>query len=67
MAADLAAERSVCQKLENQRAALERQNKEIRDKLQESEGLNRARTKSTIAALESKAANFEGQLDQEAK
>lgn len=67
MAADLAAERSVSQKLENQRLVLERQNKEMRDKLQELEGQNRARTKATITALESKIANLEEQLDQEAK
>ncbi|XP_059170078.1 myosin heavy chain, non-muscle-like isoform X2 [Physella acuta] len=67
MSTDLASERSVSQKLENQRLALERQNKEMRDKLQELEGQNRARTKATIAALESKVANLEEQLDQEAK
>ncbi|XP_013083692.2 myosin heavy chain, non-muscle isoform X1 [Biomphalaria glabrata] len=67
MATDLASERTVSQKLENQRLALERQNKEMRDKLQELEGQNRARTKATIAALESKVANLEEQLDQEAK
>ena len=67
MATDLAAERSVSQKLENQRLALERQNKEMRDKLQELEGQNRARTKATIAALEGKISNLEEQLDQEAK
>ena len=63
--ADLAAERSVYQKLENQRA--ERQNKEFRDKMQELEGLNQARTKSTFAAMESNAANIERQPDQKAK
>ncbi|XP_076459497.1 uncharacterized protein LOC143292799 isoform X2 [Babylonia areolata] len=64
---DLSAERSVSQKLENQRLALERQNKDMRDKLQELEGQNRARTKATIAALEGKIVNLEEQLDQEAK
>ncbi|KAH9489592.1 hypothetical protein Btru_037584 [Bulinus truncatus] len=67
LATDLTSERTVSQKLENQRLALERQNKEMRDKLQELEGQNRARTKATIAALESKVANLEEQLDQEAK
>lgn len=67
IATDLAAERSVSQKLENQRLALERQNKEMREKLQELEGQNRARTKATIAALEGKISNLEEQLDQEAK
>lgn len=67
MATDLASERSVSQKLENQRLQLERQNKEMREKLQELEGQSRARTKAHIAALESKIANLEEQLDQEAK
>jgi myosin protein heavy chain len=67
MATDLAAERSVSSKLENQRLVLERQNKEMRDKLAELEGQSRARTKATIAALEGKIANLEEQLDQEAK
>ncbi|KAL8565495.1 hypothetical protein ACOMHN_049471 [Nucella lapillus] len=67
MATDLSAERSVSQKLENQRLTLERQNKEMREKLQELEGQSRARTKATIAALEGKIANIEEQLDQEAK
>ncbi|KAK6170018.1 hypothetical protein SNE40_018509 [Patella caerulea] len=64
---DLQSERSVSQKLENQRMQLERQNKEMRDKLQELEGQNRARIKATIAALESKVLNLEEQLDLEAK
>lgn len=64
---DLQAERTVSQKLENQRLVLERQNKEMRDKLQELEGQNRARTKATISALENKIVNLEEQLDQEAK
>lgn len=67
MAAELASERSVAQKLENQRLALERQNKEMKEKLGELEGQSRARTKATIAALEGKIANLEEQLDQEAK
>ncbi|KAL8616918.1 hypothetical protein ACOMHN_041837 [Nucella lapillus] len=67
MTAELSAERSVSQKLENQRLTLERQNKDMREKLQELEGQNRARTKATIAALEGKIANLEEQLDQEAK
>ncbi|XP_070175469.1 myosin heavy chain, embryonic smooth muscle isoform-like isoform X2 [Littorina saxatilis] len=67
MTSDLAAERSVSQKRENQRLALERQNKDMREKLQELEGQNRTRTKATIAALEGKIANLEDQLDLEAK
>lgn len=46
---------------------MERQNKEFRDKLAELEGQHKARNKAVIAALESKVANLEEQLDQEAK
>merc|ERR1712154_489973 len=41
---------------------LERQNKELRAKLQELETSQRAKAKATIAALESKIANLEEQL-----
>nr|CAG4640602.1 EOG090X00BY [Eulimnadia texana] len=64
---DLAAERSVSQKLENQRALLEKQNKELKAKLSELETSQRARTKATITALEAKVANLEEQLENEAK
>ena len=67
MSTELASERSVSQKLENQKLALERQNKEMRDKLAELEGQSRARTKAIIAALESKVVNLEEQLEIEAK
>ncbi|GAB6031166.1 MHC class II transactivator [Chamberlinius hualienensis] len=64
---ELAAERSNTQKLENQRMLLERQNKEMKLKLQELETSHRTKTKATIAALESKISNLEEQLDQEVK
>lgn len=67
MAAELASERSVSQKLENQRLVLERANTQMKEKLSELEGQSRARTKATITALEGKIANLEEQLDQEAK
>ena len=65
--ADLTSERNVSQKLENTRLQLERQNKEMKDKLNELEGQIRTRTKATIAALEGKVANLEEQLDMETK
>ncbi|XP_046352827.1 myosin heavy chain, non-muscle-like isoform X1 [Haliotis rufescens] len=67
MSADLSAEKTLSLKLENQKSALERQNKDMRDKLAELEGQNRSRTKATIAALESKIVNLEEQLEIEAK
>ncbi|KAK3091423.1 hypothetical protein FSP39_019778 [Pinctada imbricata] len=67
MNADLNSERSVTQKLEGQRTSLERQNKEMKEKLQELENTIRTRTKATIAALESKVSNLEEQLDIETK
>ena len=64
---DLNAEKSVTQKLENTRSSLERQNKDLREKLQEMENTARTRTKATIATLEGKVANLEEQLDIETK
>merc|ERR1712141_328530 len=59
---ELAQERGQVQKLENSRMLLERQNKELKAKLSEVETSQRAKTKATIAALESKIANLEEQL-----
>jgi myosin protein heavy chain len=53
--------------LENARSQLERQNKELRAKLAESEQQNKNRTRATIASLEHKIANLEEQLDGEQK
>ena len=41
---------------------LERQNKELKAKLKDSENSNRAKVKAAIAALESKVSNLEEQL-----
>ena len=60
-------EKSVTQKLDNQRVALERQNKEMKEKLNELENTLRTRTKATIAALEGKIITLEEQLDIESK
>jgi myosin protein heavy chain len=63
----LNSEKSVTQKLDNQRVALERQNKEMKEKLNELENTLRTRTKATIAALEGKIISLEEQLDIESK
>ncbi|XP_071043315.1 myosin heavy chain, non-muscle isoform X1 [Parasteatoda tepidariorum] len=67
MSNDLANERANSQKLENNRMILERQNKELRAKLQDLETSQRTRTKATIAALEAKVSQAEEQLELEAK
>jgi myosin protein heavy chain len=59
---ELAQERGQVQKYENSKMLLERQNKELKAKLQEIEVTQRAKTKAMIAALESKIANLEEQL-----
>jgi len=64
---DLATERTATQKLESQRLLLERQNKELKAKLAELETNQRAKTKATIQALESKISNLDEQLETEAK
>ena len=53
--------------MENQRSTLERQNKDLKEKLAELENQIRTRTKATIATLEGKVSNLEEQLDVETK
>ncbi|NXF42748.1 MYH9 protein, partial [Oceanites oceanicus] len=67
MNADLNAERSNAQKNENARQQMERQNKELKLKLQEMESAVKSKYKSTITALEAKIAQLEEQLDMETK
>ncbi|XP_063080048.1 myosin-10-like isoform X1 [Engraulis encrasicolus] len=67
LSTELAGERSVAQKSENARQQLERQNKELKAKLQELEGSIKGRFKASIAALEAKILQLEEQLEQEAK
>lgn len=64
---ELNTERSLSQKMENQRSTLERQNKDLKEKLAELENQIRTRTKATIATLEGKVSNLEEQLDVETK
>lgn len=63
LTSELANERSASQKHESGRLLLERQNKELKAKLTELETAQRTKTKATIAALESKIANLEEQLE----
>ncbi|XP_054242598.1 myosin-9 [Indicator indicator] len=67
MNADLNAERSNAQKNENARQQMERQNKELKLKLQEMENTVKSKYKATITALEAKIAQLEEQLDMETK
>merc|ERR1712077_54405 len=62
---ELASERGNCQKMENTKMMLERQNKELKAKLEEVENSNRAKAKAAIAALESKVSNLEEQMSAE--
>ncbi|XP_007430787.1 myosin-9 [Python bivittatus] len=64
---DLNAERSNAQKNENARQQAERQNKELKAKLQEMESAVKSKYKSSITALEAKIAQLEEQLDTETK
>ncbi|XP_053109441.1 myosin-9 [Hemicordylus capensis] len=64
---DLNAERSNAQKNENARQQFERQNKELKAKLQEMESAVKSKYKSSITALEAKIAQLEEQLDSETK
>lgn len=65
--ADLNAERSNAQKNENARQQMDRQNKELKTKLQELEGSIKSKFKASITALEAKVVQLEEQLDTETK
>ncbi|XP_040002287.1 myosin-9-like isoform X2 [Xiphias gladius] len=64
---ELAGERSNSQRLEGARSHLDRQNKELKLKLQELEGTIKSKYKSSITILEAKIAQLEEQLDTESK
>lgn len=64
---ELTAERSNSQRLEGLRSQLDRQNKDMKQKLQELEGAVKSKYKSTIAALETKIQQLEEQMDSEMK
>ncbi|XP_077106779.1 myosin-10-like isoform X6 [Ranitomeya variabilis] len=67
MTTELAAERSFSQKAENARQQMERQNKELKVKLNEMDSSVRSKYKIAIASLESKIAQLEEQMEQESK
>jgi hypothetical protein len=59
---DLAAEKSNAAKSENARQLLEKQNRELRDKLTELEEMAKGRSKTVIGNLEAKVVAIEEQL-----
>uniref|UniRef100_A0A8C4IAI1 Myosin-11 n=1 Tax=Dicentrarchus labrax TaxID=13489 RepID=A0A8C4IAI1_DICLA len=67
LGAELAAERSSSQTREGSRQQLERQNRELKAKLQEIEGQGRSKLKSSITALEVKLREVEEQLEIESR
>ncbi|KAM9779779.1 LOW QUALITY PROTEIN: myosin-14-like [Neosynchiropus ocellatus] len=67
LGAELAAERSSTQDLEGSRQQLERQNRDLKSKLQELEGQCRSKLKSSVSALEVKLREAEEQLEVESR
>ncbi|KAM5132586.1 myosin-10-like [Mantella aurantiaca] len=67
MTTELAGERSFSQKAENARQQLERQNKELKVKLNEMDSSVRSKYKIAIASLEAKISQLEEQMEQESK
>ncbi|KAI1896803.1 hypothetical protein AGOR_G00098600 [Albula goreensis] len=67
ISAELSSERSNSQRLEGARSHLDRQNKELKLKLQELEGTIKSKYKASIATLEAKIAQLEEQLDIETR
>ncbi|XP_061604472.1 myosin-9-like isoform X1 [Phyllopteryx taeniolatus] len=67
MTVELAAERSSSQRVEGARSQLERQNKDLKLKLQEFEGTMKSKYKANITTLEAKIAQLEEQLDFETR
>lgn len=62
---ELQTERTTSQKNESARQQMERQNKELKAKLQEMENQVKSKFKSSISALEAKVAQLEEQVEQE--
>lgn len=67
LGAELATERSACQSKEGSRQQLDRQNRELKAKLQDMEGQGRSKLKSSITALETKLREVEEQLEGESR
>ncbi|XP_061088261.1 myosin-11a isoform X1 [Conger conger] len=64
---ELQAERTTSQKNESARQQMERQNKDLKAKLQEMENQVKSKFKSSISALEAKVQQLEEQLEQESR
>lgn len=67
MGAELTTERASTQSREGSRQQLERQNRDLKAKLQEIEGQGRSKLKSSVAALEAKLREVEEQLETESR
>jgi myosin protein heavy chain len=65
MTSDLHSEKSNALKSENARVLIEKQNRELRDKLAELEELAKGRSKSAVTNLEAKIAALDNQLQVE--
>ena len=64
---ELAAERENTKKMENTKMMLEKQNMELKVKLEEVEDSNRVKVKAVIATLESNVSKLEEQISAEAQ
>lgn len=64
---EVATERTNSQRVEGARSQLDRQNKELKLKLQELEGTIKSKYKASIATLDTRIAQLEEQLDIESK
>lgn len=64
---ELSTERNNSQRAEASRSQLDRQNKELKLKLNDLEGTVKSKYKTTISTLEAKIAQLEEQLDVESK
>lgn len=67
MTTELATERNSTQRAEASRSQLDRQNKELKLKLNDLEGTIKSKYKTSISTLEAKIAQLEEQLDVESK
>lgn len=67
LGAELSTERAASQSKEGSRQQLERQNRDLKAKLQEIEGQGRSKLKSSIAALEAKLREAEEALEIESR
>ena len=65
LAGEVTTERSKVHQLESERSVLDRQNKELRAKLDEMESQSKAWLKASQQASDSKIANLEEQLEAE--